>query len=187
MGVNRGIGKKIVRQQITDAVTGEITYGKERTVDARYSDEAGFLYKHTENYIKKFNDSALPEGLSWADQGKLSRLQTYIVGDSQLLGYRKFGRLEPITVENMQEIFGCGRRRVYDTLSEAKKYHILKEVIIDGVSWYAYNPIYGLKDKRISISTYIIFQNELSDVLPDWVIHNFMVQAMQIADKPIVR
>lgn len=179
-------GKQLVRMERVNLETGEVMYTNAKKVDMRFSDRQGYLFKHTENYIKKFMDSALPEELSWVDQGKLSRLQTYIVGESQLLGKRKNGRFEPLTLEDMAKIFKCKERWVYSTLREAKKHHILKEVTIDGVLWYAYNPIYGLKDKRISLETYLIFQDELKEVLPDWVRHNFLRLAESLPDNHVV-
>jgi hypothetical protein len=179
-------GKQLIRQEHTNLETGEITYGKERFVDAMFSDHKGFLYKPRENYVKKFTDSALPSGLSWVDQGKLSRLQTYIVGSSQLLGERKHGRFIPLTISRISEIFKCKNRSTYYTIQAAKKHKVLKEVTIGGISWYAYNPLYGLKDKRISLETYIIFQDELSEALPEWVKNNFLEQAKTVPDLPIV-
>ena len=177
--------KQIIRPEITNLDTGEVTYGKPRTVHAQFSD-TGYVYRQAESYIKKFTDSCLPEGLSWTDQGKLSRLQTYIVGSSQLLGSRKHSRVHPLTVADMAKIFKCKECWVYKTIREAKTHGVLKEVLIDGVSWYAYNPVYGLRDKRISLETYLIFQDELKDVLPDWVRRSFLEQAKTLTIVPTI-
>ena len=180
-------GKQLTRTQSINLETGEITYSQPRKTDMRFSDEKGYLYKHTDNYIKKFMDSPLPEELSWVDQGKLSRLQSYIIGSSQLLGKRENGRFKTLTIKDLAELFKCKERWVYSTLREAKKHHVLKEVVIDEVVWYAYNPIYGLKDKRITLETYLIFQDELKEVLPEWVQKNFTMQAATMPKKPIVK
>lgn len=179
-------GKQLVRVEHTDLETGEITYGQERYVDRSFSHHKGFLYKARENYVKRFTDSALPEGLSWVDQGKLARLQSYIVGSSQLLGERRHGKFVPLTVSDMAVIFKCKRRSAYYTIEAAKKYRVVKEVKIGDETWFAYNPLYGLKNKRISLETFIIFQDELSEALPEWVKRNFLEQAKGQPDLPIV-
>ena len=178
-------GKQVVRVQNINE-DGEITNVRDRVVDARYSDEEGYLYRHTENYIKKFSDSELPKTLSWSDQGKLSCLQKYIVGDSQLLGIKRNKRIEPVTIVKLQTIFKCGKRMCYNTIQEAKKNKVIKEVVIDGVAWYAYNPIYGLKNKRLSVTAFLIFQDELLNELPEWVVHEFMKKAEKLP-KPVIK
>ena len=182
----RNLGKQIVRTEHTNLETGEITYSQEKKVDMQFSERKGFLYKPRENYVKRFLDSSLPEGLSWVDQGKLARLQIHIIGSSQLIGRRSGGRFVPLGIQDMSKIFRCKERSTYYTIQNAKKFKVLKEVTIAGVCWYAFNPLYGLKDKRISLETYLIFQEELSDMLPDWVKRNFMQQAEGLPDLPIV-
>ena len=61
-----------------------------------------------------------------------------------------------------------------------KSYKIIKEVSIDGEIWYAFNPIYGLKGKRITTTIFIIFQNELKEVLPSHIVEKFMGQAEEL-------
>ena len=80
----------------------------------------------------------------------------------------------------MAEIFNAGERQTKELIKKMKDYKILKEVSIDGVIWYAFNPIYGLKGKRITYTIFIIFQQELIPILPYNIINSFMGRLQEI-------
>lgn len=145
--------------------TGEVTYSSPRLVDQEFSVEKGYIYRMRDNYIKNFDDTSLPKELSWAEKGKLSELRLFLIGDSQLLGRRKNGKFIPLTVEDISKVFECKIANAYRTISRAKEYKVIKEVLIENILWYTYNPLYGLKGKRINMDTFIAWQEELSPVL----------------------
>ena len=60
---------------------------------------------------------------------------------------------------------------------------IIKEVSINDTKWYAINPMYALKSKYLSITTFIIFQDELVGTLPISIINKFMSEVRSITDK----
>lgn len=68
-----------------------------------------------------------------------------------------------------------------------KEIKVIKEVSINDTKWYAVNPLYALKSKYLSLTTFIIFQDELISVLPKWVIDSFMREAQEITDKVEVK
>ncbi len=133
-------------------------------------------------YIKLFLDNGLPEECSLLDCGKFYRLIKYIIGKNQLLGYRS-GTIRPFTVEKMSEIFKCSDRQTRRFLKQMKDLRVIKEVCINDIKWYAVNPLYALKSKYLSLTTFIIFQEELMPVLPNWVVNNFMAESKETVDK----
>jgi hypothetical protein len=76
----------------------------------------------------------------------------------------------------MAEIFGTGVRQTKELIKKMKDYKVIKEVSIDGEIWYAFNPIYGLKGKRITNTIFVIFKRELIKVLPPHIVNNFLYQ-----------
>jgi len=56
----------------------------------------------------------------------------------------------------------------------------MKEVEIAGITYLVYSPIYALKAKRISLTIYLIFQEELKKILPPWVVVRFMDQVNEL-------
>jgi len=135
--------------------------------------------KYNSEYIKLFFDKGLPDECTLVDCGKFYKIIKYIVGENQLLGYRS-DRLRPLTVEKMSEMFDCTDRQTRKFLKKMKDSRIIKEVLINDTKWYAVNPLYALKSKYVSLTTFIIFQEELLPVLPQWVINNFMQEARQL-------
>jgi len=172
--INNGKVQSIT--EYTNMETGEITRSKPVLRDMQFSHAKGYLYRFRDNYIKKFEDTPLPKQLTWAEKGKLAELQLYIVGDSQLLGQRKNGKLIPLTIPDISKILECKDWNTYKTIAQAKKYKIIKDVSIDNIIWLSYSPIYGLKGKRLTIDTFIAWQDELKEVLPSWVREQFIKQ-----------
>ncbi len=172
--------KSIEKRTIINPDTGEFTE-KKRYIDSLYS-KRGYVLKYNNDYIKLFLDKGLPDECSLVDCGKFYKLIRYIVGENQLLGYRS-GNINPLTINKMSELFNCSERQTRRFLKQMKDYKVIKEVCINDVKWYAVNPLYALKSKYLSLTTFIIFQEELIPILPNWVIQNFMQEAQEILDK----
>lgn len=172
--------KAIKKETIINPETGEYTE-KQKYIDNLYS-KKGYVMKYNNDYIKLFLDNGLPEECSLLDCGKFYRLIKYIIGENQLLGYRS-GIIKPFTVEKMSEIFKCSDRQTRRFLKQMKDLRVIKEVCINDIKWYAVNPLYALKSKYLSLTTFIIFQEELMPVLPNWVVNNFIAEAKEIIDK----
>lgn len=170
-------GKVEITTQFKNMETGEITYGNPKLRDMEFSSEVGYLYRYRDSYVKKFADRPLPQELSWAEKGKLAELQSYIIGDSQVLGKRKNGKIVSLSIDDISEIFKCKERQTLNTLNRAKQYRVVKEITIENIMWYSYSPIYGFRGKRISLRTFMDWQEELSTELPDWVRGEFTKQA----------
>lgn len=175
IGVRLRQYKSIKRETIINPETGEFTE-KQKYIDSLYS-KRGYVLKYNNDYIKLFLDNGLPEECSLMDCGKFYRLIRYIIGENQLLGYRS-SEIKPLTVEKMSEIFKCSDRQTRRFLKEMRNLKVIKEVCINDTKWYAVNPLYALKSKYLSLTTFIIFQDELTPVLPRWVVNSFMSEVI---------
>ena len=170
--------KDEVRTQYINRQTGEV---KEKSVwvDRIFDYDKGYILWSNKNFVKTFQDKRLPPEFTWTERGRIHELKHYIIEENQFLGYRNKG-FKPIDAKKMAEIFNAGERQTKELIKKMKDYKILKEVSIDGVVWYAFNPIYGLKGKRITYTIFIIFQQELMPILPYHIINNFMGQLQEI-------
>ena len=178
-------GYKAIQKTYTiDQNTGEYNT-RTRYVDNLFS-KRGYVLKYNNDYIKLFLDKGLPEECSLTDCGRFYRLTRYIVGENQLLGYRS-DKLKPLTIEKMAEMFDYSERQIRRFIKQMKEYGVIKEVTINEVKWYAVNPLYALKSKYLSLTTFIIFQKELIPILPNWVINKFMQEAQELTDKVEVK
>lgn len=181
--IKRGY-KAIQKTYTIDQNTGEYN-ARTRYVDNLFS-KRGYVLKYNNDYIKLFLDKGLPDECSLTDCGRFYRLTRYIVGENQLLGYRS-DKLKPLTIEKMAEMFDCSERQIRRFIKQMKEYGVIKEVTINEVKWYAVNPLYALKSKYLSLTTFIIFQKELIPILPNWVINKFMQEAQELTDKVEVK
>lgn len=134
---------------------------------------------YNKNFIKTFQDTRLPNEFTWTERGRIGELKYYIIEENQLLGYRSKG-IKPLDIKKMAEIFNTGERQTKELIKKMKDYHIIKEVSIDGEIWYAFNPIYGLKGKRITYTIFTIFQKELIPILPQSIVDKFIGQIEDI-------
>ena len=134
------------------------------------------MVKYNNDYIKMFMDENLPSECSLNDCGKFYRLTKYIVGNNQLLGIRSSRGFKPLTLEKIALICDSSERQTKTYLRKMKKLGIIKDVVINNEKWYAINPLYALKGKYITFSTFITFMEELKAKLPEWVIKEFMIR-----------
>ena len=78
----------------------------------------------------------MPEECTLTECGKFYRIIRYIIGDNQLLGYRS-GRIKPLTIEKMSEMFKCSDRQTRKFIKKMKGINAIKEVSINDTRWYA--------------------------------------------------
>lgn len=177
-------GKSLKKERIINPETGEYKE-RNRFVDAIFS-KRGYIMKYNNGYIKLFLDQGLPDECSLTDCGKFYKITRYIVGENQLLGYRT-SKINPLTIEKMSELFNCSEGQTRRFIKKFKELKIIKEVSINNVKWYAVNPLYALKSKYLSLTAFIIFQDELIKLLPNYVINGFMSQIQEMIDKVEVK
>lgn len=168
----------------TNRNTGEFRE-KVGYVDNLFS-KKGYIMKYNQSYVKLFFDKGLPNECTLTDCGKFYKITRYIVGENQLLGYRS-DKIRPLTTKKMADMFNCSERQTRRFVKSMKDIGVIKEVNINGVNWYAINPLYALKSKYLSLTTFIIFQEELIPVLPAWVVYKFMSEAKELLDNVKVK
>lgn len=158
--------------------TGEYVE-KEYKVKDTYNTK-GYLFRSKSEIIKSFFDKPFPKELNFDDKGKLHDI-SYLVCENQLLGYRSNDEIKPYTKSKLQKYLGDSESTFKRFFKRARKANIIRKVKIDGKIWYMYNPIYKFVGKRLSLTTYIAFQDILKEELPEWVINRFL-EDMQVHD-----
>lgn len=170
--------------RFTNVKTGEFNERKSY-VDLIFDDEKGYLFWHRKDSFKSFLDCPLPSNFTWSERGKIDSLKYFIAKDNQFLLYRSDSCIKPIGIKNICKITDSSERQAKVLVKKACSYSVMKQVEVSGVKYFAFNPIYCLKGNRITLTTFIIFQNELRRVLPDWVIERYLTQAKEI--KPDIK
>lgn len=164
-------GFKLVKKTTYINESGEFT-SKEEKVIARYNDK-GYLYNNRSDFLKTFLNKPYPEELTWNDRGRLGRLE-HELKEGQLLAYRGHSGIEPHTVSTIAEIIELNERYTREFLKRAKRAGVIGVAIIDDKKYYLINPMYKLHGNRVSLTTFIVFQEQLKTELPEWVYNKFM-------------
>jgi hypothetical protein len=164
--------------QYVDRDTGE-TFEKRSYVDLQFT-ENGYLFWNRKKNIKTFLDVPLPKQFSWAEKGRIEELKHYILRDNQFLVYRSGNTIKPLAVDNIMKILGMSERQCKSLIKKMKTFNVIKEIKFGDLTYFAFNPLYGLKDKRLTLNVYLFFQDDLKEILPKWVIDKFVSQANDI-------
>lgn len=168
----------------TNPETGEYKE-KKNWVDIQFDSEEGYLFWNRKSSIRSFLDAPLPIQFTWSEKGRIQELKYYILRSNQLLVYRGHNVIKPLLIPQMSNLLEMSERQCKTLIRKMKDYHIIKEISFGGIIYYAFSPIYAFKGKRLSLDTYLMFQNELKDVLPMWVVKKFTEQAREL--KPDIR
>ena len=156
---------------IVNPRNGEI-FEKKSLVDLQFDDDDGYLFKPNQLTIRQFKEGKPNENLSWQDRGRIDELKYHML-KNQFLMYKSGNRLCPLRVKEIGKLVGLCDKKAKEFLKKIIQYGVIKEVIIDGTTYFAMNPLYAMKTKRITLTTYMIFHKELENVLPDWVNKKF--------------
>lgn len=170
--------KALKKVTYTDRTTGEYT-SKETFVDMQFNSD-GYLFFKNRFGTKSYLDIHLPDSFTWADKGRIEELKHYILKENQLLVHRSGNTIKPLMALDMARIIGMSERQCKTFINKLKKYKVIKEVKIGDIPYYCYNPVYGMKDKRMSTTVFIIFQDELREWLPNWAYMRFIEEAQEI-------
>ena len=171
---------KVIKQiDYINQTTGEY-HSKQSYVDAQFDDEEGYLFWCRKSSIKSFLDVPLPNTFTWAEKGRINELKHYMLKDNQLLAYKSKNCIKPIGIGELCKIVDLRDRACKDFVKKLKDNGIIKEIKTNGNVYYAVNPIYFLKSKRITLTMFLWFQDEFRRVLPLWVIDKFLDQAHEL-------
>lgn len=170
----------IARTQRINEETGEIFFQKDDRLDTM-TDE-GYRFPHNKAGVVMFGDMDFPSSLSDADIGRITRLcRRHIVGDSNMLGYRKGRRIYPMTPAEIAGYAGYDSRRGEMFVARMSEHGIIKKSVVDGVDSYFVNPAYYMqRGKRLTMSLFLLFQDDISPLMPAWAVNHFLRQAREL-------
>jgi len=169
--------QKLVRY--TDRITGE-TKERVQFIDLQFDDDEGYLWWSKKTSVKTFIDAPLPKCFSWSERGRIHELKHYMLRDNQFLVYRSNNVIKPITIVEMRKVLDMSQRQCSALVKKMKAEKIIKEISFGGLIYFAFNPIYGFKGKRLSLIVFMFFQDELMEALPNWVIDRFSQTAVEL-------
>ena len=145
----------------------------------RFNDEKGYLFRPTANIISTFkiNNKLISMGLSHVNIGKLLILAINTDNDNMISHYYN-KKYHPAEISHISEMINLCERRCIKFIKDMIDIGVIAETCSNTkhhveIQYYL-NPLYFLSSKYLSPSLYMLFQKQINQVLPDWVIDRFM-------------
>ena len=187
-------GAQVLRETVIkdfDKKTGELKKEVKKVIniDSVFDEDRGYLFWNQMDYTKTFQNIDFPQDLSDDEIGKLTRLSKKIYSTTNMLGYRGNGGVKPYSAKQIGELIGLKERNALRFLKKMQKFKIIKPIPVDFGDrvemQYYFNPIYYFSNRRLSLNLYLLFHEELDEVLPDWVIKEYAGAGVKVAVKPL--
>ena len=167
-----------------DEATGEVRGGKVRHIAAAFDEEKGYLFWARKSFAKSFLDVPFPREMSDLEIGRMARLAKKIWSNTNMLGYRGNGGVRPYNTAGISAILKIGPRQTQRFIEKMIRLGVMARVEIktegrQEIQYYI-NPIYFFSSNRIPLNLYLIFRQQLDQVLPEWVKQEFAGQERQV-------
>lgn len=154
--------------------TGEIVGEKSVTFFHPFQDGRGYRFRYKSTTIKSYLDSELPECFTDIECGRIYRLSKRIYSDSNLLAKRKENEIYPLSRHDVQELTGMHRNKFNPFWKKILENKVIKPVILGGAEYFCFNPLYYNTTTYLPLYIYTAFQDELKEMLPEWVIQRYL-------------
>jgi len=158
-----------------DLDTGELLreVKKQRLIAKKFDPGKGYLWRNRGGGVKSFFDVPFPDGMSMIDRGRIATLSRYIWGDTNMLGYRGFGRIKPYSVEGIGKLIDLTPGQAELFVKRMIKYTVIKAIPVrfgDTIEIQHYvNPLFYFVGPRLSGNLYALFHEEMEKYVPDYI------------------
>lgn len=146
-------------EQTIDVSTGEVLYSAESNMDFYLYNPKGFLLFNNKPAVRLFQGADWKK-LSADEKSKIMTLIPYIDAHNRLMQKGK-----PMTAKDLSQLLEISEPRAYSFLKSLKTKHMIRK----SEKILYVSPNYMLSGSRLSRDLYLVFQDQLDPVLPDWV------------------
>lgn len=121
-----------------------------------------FIWKsNAKNYVKIFEDFAIPDEISDATLGKFYKLLRCLGQNNVLVN--EFNK--PMWISDLAKIFGISSSGAYKLAKELSTNGLIRGIILNEQKLLMVNPAYGLYAKKVSDLTMYVFQDYIFDTI----------------------
>ena len=142
--------------------------------------EEGYRFPSHKLGARMFRDVQLPE-MSYAEKGRMSELaRYYMIPGANMLGYRQGNHIIAYTFREIGELVGLtARSKCSAFINRMLQLHVMHRIHdTSGKPQFYINPAYYMANgQRLSLNLYLLFKDELTPLLPAWVMAEFLAQA----------
>ncbi len=166
------------KRQIIDPRTGEVV----SEFIADFTDtlnEEGYRFPSHKLGARMFADIEFPEAMTDAEIGRMTRLaRRYMIPKTNMIGYRQGRTINPYSAREIGELVGLNadsKRKVF--VAKMLRLRVLQRIQTNSGPQYYVNPAYFMANgQRLSLDLFLLFRDELTPILPAWVMAEFLRQ-----------
>jgi hypothetical protein len=167
----------IRKRQLFNEKTGELFENK----DEHFTDslnEEGYRFPSHKRGCRIFADVHLPKEVTWSDKGRIRELGLYYVVGTSMLGYRQGREIKAYTAQEIGELVGLTGSHSRSFVARMCKLRVMLRVVTHSGAQFFLNPAYSFANgQRLSLELFLLFKDELTPLLPAWVLNEFLRQA----------
>lgn len=165
-----------------DEKTGEVINERQRHIEETLNEE-GYKVPTHKLGAKIFADVTFPAEMTDSEIGKMARLAKLMIAEANMLGYRTGRGILPYTEKHIIELIGLSQKRGREFIEKMKRLGVIqwtqrKYGEVERTEYYI-NPAYFFAGRRININLYLLFREHLDQILPAWVLKEFMSAAKE--------
>lgn len=166
-----------VKTIITDMDTGEVKRERRRVIK-HWDMEKGYLLWSNKKSVRMFEDIELPQTLTNVEIASLYRLSKHLFHNTNMLYYVSNNSVKAMGVDEVGKVIKLKKRQAYNFLKKMVSCRvIMRGDFTLGESFftcYYMNPIYFFNSKWLSLNLYLLFKEDLDQMLPGWVKEKFV-------------
>ena len=167
----------IRKAQLIDENTGQVMAEKSGLFET-FHPEKGYLFRNNAKYVKFYQEIRLSDVIkNKSDYANMHLLAEHLYKNTNMIAVYRNKKYVPASEYDMQQIVGMCERRFKEFLDRMINAGVIAKVIIKSkntlTAQYYINPLHFNTSKYLSASLYMLFQKQLDEYLPDWVIRKF--------------
>ena len=168
-------------ERIINEITGEVYEVKNDRFTDSLNDE-GYRFPSHKAGARLFDDVRFPDTMTPSEIGRMTILSKSMIGKTNMLGYRQGRNIFAYTANEIAQIAGLQERRGQSFISKMCKLRVMQRIVTSSGPSYYINPAYFMAaGHRLSLDLFLLFRTELTPIIPEWVIHDFLRQAKEKA------
>ena len=157
---------------------GEIVSERISEFSEAINDE-GYRFPSHKLGARMFSDVQFPREMRLEDVGAMAIISRhYLVGTSNMIGYREGRSIKPYTGPEIGELVHMPARTGRRFIAKMLRLRVMQRVITNSGPQFYVNPAYFMRSgQRLTLDLFLLFRDDLTPLVPKWAMHEFLRMA----------
>jgi len=140
--------------------------------------EDGYRFPAHKAGARLFDDITFPYSMTPAEIGRMTLLSKVMIGGTNMMGYRKGRNIYAYSATDIMELARLQPRNGRRFIRKMLDLRVMQRIETNSGIQYYINPAYFMAaGHRLSLDLFLLFRDELSQIVPAWVTSYFLRQA----------